>query len=63
MAGGRQAFVLAFVMAGEGGGSLMWLRVEDEDFDEAKHLRVTVSAVEEGKRKKKREALPMQGYP
>ena len=33
---------------------MMWLRVEDEDFDEAKHLRVTVSAVEEGKRKKKR---------
>ena len=42
------------VMAGEGGGSVMWLRVEDEDIDEAKHLRVTVSAVEEGKRKKKR---------
>ena len=41
----------------------MWLCVEDEDIDEAKHLRVTVSAVEEGKRKKKREALPMQGYP
>jgi len=32
----------------------MWLRVEDEDIDEAKHLRVTVSAVEEGKGKKKR---------
>ena len=41
-------------MAGEGGGSVMWLRVEDEDIDEAKHLRVTVSAVEEGKRKMKR---------
>jgi len=53
VAGGRQAFVLAFVMAGEGGGSVMWLRVEDEDIDEAMHLRVTVSAVEEGKRKKK----------
>ena len=51
MAGGRQAFVLTFVMAGGGGGSVMWLRVEDEDIDEAKHLRMTVSAVEEGKRK------------
>jgi len=41
-------------MASKGGGSVMWLRVEDEDIDEAKHIRVTVSPVEEGKRKKKR---------
>jgi len=26
-------------MAGEGGSSVMWLRVEDEDIDEAKNLR------------------------
>ena len=54
MAGGRQAFVLTFVMAGEGGGSVMWLCVEDEDIHEAKQLRVTVSVVEDGKGKKKR---------
>jgi len=54
VAGGRQAFVLTFVMAGEGGGSVMWLRVEDEDIHEAKQLRATVSAVEDGKGGKKR---------
>ena len=53
MAGGRQAFVLAFVMAGEGGGSVMWLRVEDEDIHEAKQIWVTVSAVEDGKGKRR----------
>jgi len=62
LAGGRQAFVLTFVMAGEGGGSVMWLRVEDEGIQEAKQLRVTVSAVEDGKGKEE-EALSMQGYP
>jgi len=30
----------------------MWLRVKDEDIHEAKQLRVAVSSVEEGKRKK-----------
>ena len=35
-------------------GSVTWLRVKDEDIDEAEQLRVTVSAVEEGKGKKKR---------
>ena len=51
-------------MAGEGGGSVMWLRVEDEDIHEAKQLQMTVSAVENGKGKKKRKrSLPMQGYP
>ena len=34
--------------------SVTWLRVKDEDIDEAEQLRVTVSAVEEGKGKKKR---------
>ena len=34
--------VEAFVMASEG-DSAMWLRVEDEDIDEAKLLRVTVN--------------------
>ena len=38
-----QAFVLTFVMAGEGGSSVMWLRVEDKDIDAAKLLRVTVN--------------------
>jgi len=32
----------------------MWLRVEDEDIHEAKQLRVTMSAVKDGKGKKKR---------
>ena len=41
-------------MAGEGGGSVMWLRVEDEDIHEAMQLQVTVSAVEDGKGEKKR---------
>jgi len=54
VADGRQAFVLTFVMAGEGGGSVIWLRVGDEDTDEAKHLRLRVSAVDDGKGKKKR---------
>jgi len=53
VAGGRQAFVLTFVMAGEGGGSVMWLHVGDEDIYEAKQLRVTVSAVEDGKGKRR----------
>ena len=34
--------------------SVTWLHVKDEDIDEAEQLRVTVSAVEEGKGKKKR---------
>ena len=34
--------------------SVTWLRVKDEDNDEAEQLRVTVSAVEEGKGEKKR---------
>ena len=33
---------------------MMWLRVEDGDIHEAKQLRVTVSAVEHGRGKKKR---------
>jgi len=36
VAGGRQDFVLAYVMAGGGSGSVIWLRVEDEDIREAK---------------------------
>jgi len=35
-------------------GSVTWLRVKDEDIDEAGELRATVSAVEEGKGEKKR---------
>ena len=40
-------------MASEG-DSVMWLRVEDEDIDEAKLLRVTVNENTTGNGKKRR---------
>jgi len=57
VAGGRQAFVLTFVKAGEGGGSVMWLRVEEEASTGDSECSGR------GEEEKEEEALPMQGYP
>ena len=38
----------------EEGSNVMWLRVEDEDIDATRQLRVQVGKLEEGKGKKKR---------
>ena len=38
----------------EEGSSVMWLRVEDEDINAARQLRVQAGKLEEGKGKKKR---------
>ena len=60
MAGRRAAFALTFIMAG-GGGSLMWLRVEDEDIDAAELLRVMVSERTSGSGKKRRTSFVCTG--
>ena len=52
--------VEAFVMASEG-DSVMWLRVEDEDIDEAKLLRVTVNENTTGNGKKRRTSFVCKG--
>ena len=52
--------VEAFVMAG-GGDSVMWLRVEDEEIDAAKLLRVTVTKSTTGSGKKRRTSFVCKG--
>ena len=47
-------------MASEG-DSVMWLRVEDEDIDEAKLLRVTVNENTTGNGKKRRTSFVCKG--
>ena len=47
-------------MASEG-DSAMWLRVEDEDIDEAKLLRVTVNENTTGNGKKRRTSFVCKG--
>ena len=59
-ASGRREGVGTFVMAG-GGGSVMWLRVEDEDIDAAKLLRVTVSKSTTGNGKKRTTSFVCKG--
>ena len=47
-------------MASEG-DSVMWLRVEDEDIDEAKLLRVTVNENTTGSGRKRRTSFVCKG--
>ena len=48
-------------MAGEGGSSVMWLRVEDKDIDAAKLLRVTVNENTTGSGRKRRTSFVCTG--
>ena len=48
-------------MAGEGGDSVMWLRVEDVDIDAAKLLRVTVNENTTGRGRKRRTSFVCTG--
>ena len=48
-------------MAGEGGSSVMWLRVEDKDIDAAKLLRVTVNENTTGSGRKRRTSFVCKG--
>ena len=48
-------------MAGVGGDSVMWLRVEDVDIDAAKLLRVTVNENTTGRGRKRRTSFVFTG--